>query len=122
MQDLVRVDVPPIPSPLPRENEPSIPHFSLPSLPRSGPQQLSAASSWPWSSFYLLSTLPAQEGGEEPGWSGDCSRPPPPASRGQQQGRHCSRRCHVASGCCCHSPAQAVLGQSGAWCRGDAGG
>lgn len=73
MQDLVRVDVPPIPSPLPRENEPSIPHFSLPSLPRSGPQQLSAASSWPWSPFYLLSTLPAQEGGEEPGWSGDCA-------------------------------------------------
>lgn len=40
-------------------------------LPRSGPQQLSAISSWPCSPFYLLSTLPAQEGGEEPGWSRD---------------------------------------------------
>lgn len=57
------------------------PHCCPLARPRSQPQQLSAMPSWPWSPFYLLSTLPAQEGGEEPGWSSRTApRPPPPAS------------------------------------------
>lgn len=73
MQDLVRVDVPPSPALSPRERALDTALLLAAVLPRSRPQQLSATSSWPWSPFYVLSTLPAQEGGEEPGWSGDCA-------------------------------------------------
>lgn len=41
--------------------------------PPARPQPLLAMSSSPSSPFYLLSTFPAQEGGEEPGWSRDCA-------------------------------------------------
>lgn len=49
------------------------PHCRPPGRPRSQPQLLLAMSSSPSSPFYLLSTFPAQEGGEEPGWSRDCA-------------------------------------------------
>lgn len=73
MQDLVRVDVPPLPSPLPARMSPQYRTSLAAVLLRPGPQQLSATSSWPWSPFYVLSSLPAQEGGEERGWNGDCA-------------------------------------------------
>lgn len=83
-----------------------------------GSRQCPAGRGLPFISF--MSTLPAQEGGEEPGWSSsNCFGPPPPAS-GRQQGRHCSFWCHAASESCCRSPARAAPGQSGAWCRAGA--
>lgn len=51
----------------PRERAPDTALLLAAVLLRSGPQQLSATSSWPWSPFYLLTTLPAQKGGEERG-------------------------------------------------------
>lgn len=67
----------------------SSPHCRPLARPRSGPQRLSAMPSCPGSPFYLLSTLPAQEGGEEPGRSWDCALATTACLWGQQQGRHC---------------------------------
>lgn len=51
------------------------PHCCPPARPRSQPQQLLAMPRWPWSPFYLLSTLSAPGGGEEPSWSSGDSSP-----------------------------------------------
>lgn len=113
----------PIPQPSPRENRPSIPHFSsLPSSLAPGPSSFQQLPAGPGPSFISCPLSPPRREEKSLAGAGTALRPPPPASRGQRQGRHCPRRCHVASGCCCHSPAQAVLEQSGAWCRADAGG
>lgn len=109
MQDRVRVDVPHSPALSPRQALNTALLLAA-VLPRSGPQQLSATSSWPWSPFYLLSSLPAQEGGEEPGWSGYCAPATTACLEGTATRQALSRRCHVAPGCCCHSQSKAVPG------------
>lgn len=109
MQDRVRVDVPHSPALSPRQALNTALLLAA-VLPRSVPQQLSATSSWPWSPFYLLSSLPAQKGGEEPGWSGDCTLATTACLEGTATRQALSRRCHVAPGCCCHSQSKAVPG------------
>lgn len=120
LRGLVRMDVPPIPSPLPRENEPSIPHFS--SLLSSGQTSLPAPAALGNAQLALVSLLSPvhspRPGGRRRAWleQQDCSPATTACLGGRQQGRHCPPRCHAASGSCCHSPARAMPGQSSAWC------